>query len=55
VIDAWETLNDAKPSDLGGFDVIFPETVTPTDHQGNKKVAVARIVGDSWRVVGLAP
>jgi branched-chain amino acid transport system substrate-binding protein len=55
VIDAWETLNDAKPSDLGGFDVIFPETVTPTDHQGNKKVAVARIVSDSWRVVGLAP
>jgi len=54
VIDAWETLNDAKPSDMGGYDVIFPETVTPTDHQGNKKVASARIINSSWRVVGLA-
>jgi branched-chain amino acid transport system substrate-binding protein len=54
VIEAWETLNDAKPSDMGGYDVIFPETVTPTDHQGNKKVASARIINGSWRVVGLA-
>lgn len=55
VIGAWETIKDAKPSDLGGYDVIFPETVTPTDHQGNKKVASARIINGSWRVVGLAP
>ena len=41
-------------SDLGGYDVIFPETVTPTDHQGNKKVASARIIDGSWKVVGLA-
>ncbi len=54
VISAWETIKDAKPSDLGGYDVIFPETVTPSDHQGNKKVASARIVNGSWRVVGLA-
>jgi len=54
VIEAWETLKEAKPSDMGGYDVIFPETVTPTDHQGNKKVASARIVNGSWRVVGLA-
>jgi branched-chain amino acid transport system substrate-binding protein len=54
VIAAWETIKDAKPSDLGGYDVIFPETVTPSDHQGNKKVASARIVGNSWKVVGLA-
>jgi branched-chain amino acid transport system substrate-binding protein len=54
LIEAWETLHDAKPSDMGGFDVIFPETVTPTDHQGNKKVASARIVSGSWKVVGLA-
>ena len=52
LIKAWETIKDAKPSDMGGYDVIFPETVTPTDHQGNKLVAPARIVGDSWRVVG---
>jgi len=54
VISAWETIKDAKPSDLGGYDVIFPETVTPEDHQGNKKVAAARIFGQSWKVVGLA-
>ncbi len=52
VISSWETLKDAKPSDMGGYDVTFPETVTPTDHQGNKLVAPARIVGNSWRVVG---
>jgi branched-chain amino acid transport system substrate-binding protein len=51
LIKAWETIKDAKPSDMGGYDVIFPETVTPTDHQGNKLVAPARIVGESWRVV----
>jgi len=54
VIGAWETIVNAKPSDLGGYDIIFPETVTPTDHQGNKKVASAQIINGSWRVVGLA-
>jgi len=52
LIKAWATIKDAKPSDMGGYDVIFPETVTPTDHQGNKLVAPARIVDGSWRVVG---
>jgi branched-chain amino acid transport system substrate-binding protein len=51
LINAWETIKDAKPSDMGGYDVIFPETVTPSDHQGNKLVAPARIVEGSWRVV----
>jgi branched-chain amino acid transport system substrate-binding protein len=51
LIKAWETIKDAKPSDMGGYDVIFPETVTPTDHQGNKLVAPARIVDGSWRVI----
>jgi branched-chain amino acid transport system substrate-binding protein len=54
LIESWETLRDAKPSDMGGYDVIFPETVTATDHQGNKKVASARIINGTWRVVGLA-
>jgi len=54
VIGAWETIKDAKPSDLGGYDVTFPETVTPSDHQGNKKVASAKIVNGVWQVVGLA-
>jgi branched-chain amino acid transport system substrate-binding protein len=51
VIETWETLRNAQPSDMGGYDVTFPETVTPDDHQGNKLVAAMRIVGDSWRVV----
>ena len=54
LISTWETIKDAKPSDMKGLDVIFPETVTPADHQGNKKVSSARIVNNSWRVVGLA-
>lgn len=54
VIAAWETIKDAKSSDLGGYDVTYPETVTAQDHQGNKKVASARIVGNTWKVVGLA-
>ena len=53
LIKAWETLKDAKPSDMGGYDVIFPETVTPTDHQGNKRWRPPASYG-SWRVVGLA-
>jgi branched-chain amino acid transport system substrate-binding protein len=54
LIAAWETVKDAKASDLGGYDVTFPESFSPNDHQGNKKVASARIFGKSWKVVGLA-
>jgi len=54
VLDTWETIKEVKPSGMGGLDVIFPETVTPKDHQGNKKVSSARIVNNAWRVVGLA-
>jgi branched-chain amino acid transport system substrate-binding protein len=50
MIRAWEMLNDAKPSGMGGFDVIFPETIVPTDHQGNKKVALAHVINGSWHV-----
>jgi len=48
---AWEKLDNAKPSDLGGYDVIFPESVTASDHQGNKLVGPARVVDGKWRVV----
>jgi branched-chain amino acid transport system substrate-binding protein len=51
LIGSWEKLKGAKPSDLGGYDVIFPETVTPKDHQGNKLVGSARIVDGKWKVV----
>lgn len=51
LMDSWEKLSNAKPSDLGGYDVIFPETVTATDHQGNKRVGLARIVDGKWKVI----
>ena len=51
LINSWEKLKNAKPSDMGGYDVIFPETVTATDHQGNKLVGPARIVDGKWNVV----
>ena len=51
LIASWEKLKDAKPSDMGGYDVIFPETLTATDHQGNSKVAPSRVVDGKWKVV----
>jgi len=51
MIGAWETLKDAKPSALGGFDVIFPETFSPNDHQGGRQLGSAAIVNEKWRVV----
>jgi len=49
---AWSQLKDAKPSRLGGLDVIFPESFSPGDHQGNKRLGVAIIRDGFWQVVG---
>ncbi len=51
LIASWEKLKGAKPSNLGGYDIVFPESYSKTDHQGNKLVASARIVDGRWRVV----
>jgi hypothetical protein len=51
LMDSWEKLKNAKPSDMGGYDVTFPETVTPTDHQGNKLIGPAQVVNGKWKVV----
>jgi branched-chain amino acid transport system substrate-binding protein len=51
LMTAWEKLTDAKPSQMGGYDVIFPESLSPSDHQGNKLVGPARVVDGKWRVV----
>jgi len=51
LMDSWEKLHNAKPSDLGGYDVIFPETVSAADHQGNKLVGPSRIVDGKWKVI----
>ncbi len=53
--ESWEKLKDAKPSDLGGFDVIFAESFSLNDHQGNKLVSPARIVNDKWTCRSVAP
>jgi branched-chain amino acid transport system substrate-binding protein len=52
LIDAWSNLKDARPSKLGGADVIFPESFTPTDHQGNKQMGDAVIKDGIWQVLG---
>jgi branched-chain amino acid transport system substrate-binding protein len=51
LIAAWTKLKGAKPSDLGGYDVIFPESFTDTDHQGNRALGRATIKGGLWQTV----
>jgi branched-chain amino acid transport system substrate-binding protein len=51
LIEAWSHLTDARPSKLGGADVIFPESFTPDDHQGNKQMGDAVIKDGIWQVV----
>ncbi len=52
LIAAWSKLKDAKPSDLGGSDVIFPESFSETDHQGNRALGRATVKGGLWQTVG---
>lgn len=51
LIASWSSLTDAKPSDLGGDDVIYPESFTVTDHQGNRRLGRATIKDGIWQVV----
>jgi len=53
LIAKWETLKDVKPSQFGSFasDVIFPESFSPTDRDGNKRYSTIKIVNGAWRVV----
>jgi branched-chain amino acid transport system substrate-binding protein len=50
LIDAWANLKDARPSKMGGLDVIFPESYSPTDHQGNKRLGGTRVRNGTWEV-----
>lgn len=43
-------LKDAGPAALGGLDVTFPESYTPTDHQGVKVIGAAIIKNNAWQV-----
>ena len=53
LIRQLEALKGAKPSDVGPWaaDVVFPETFSPTDHQGNKKVVDIVMKGGTWHVL----
>jgi branched-chain amino acid transport system substrate-binding protein len=50
LIDAWSRLKDAGPTQLGGLDIAFPETYSPTDHQGNYRLGVAVVKDGIWAV-----
>jgi branched-chain amino acid transport system substrate-binding protein len=50
LIDAWSHLKDAGPTQLGGLDVTFPETYSPTDHQGNYRLGEAVVKDGVWAV-----
>jgi branched-chain amino acid transport system substrate-binding protein len=50
LIEAWSNLKDAGPVKLGGLDVIFPESFTPADHQGNKRLGGTIVRNGAWEV-----
>jgi branched-chain amino acid transport system substrate-binding protein len=50
LLDAWSNLKDAVPSKLGGLDITFPESFTPTDHQGNYRLGAAIVNKGEWEV-----
>jgi branched-chain amino acid transport system substrate-binding protein len=50
LLDAWSNLKDAGPTKLGGLDVTFPESYTPTDHQGNYRLGAAIVKNGEWEV-----
>lgn len=51
LIGKWENLKQAVPSKLGGYDVIYPESYTPQDHQGNKLLGSTEVVKNKWVVI----
>jgi branched-chain amino acid transport system substrate-binding protein len=50
LLDAWSNLKDAGPARLSGLDVTFPETYTPSDHQGNYRLGAAIVKNGQWEV-----
>ena len=53
LISTWEQLKDLKPSDFGPYasDVIFPESFSPTDRDGNKRYTTIKVTNGAWDVV----
>ncbi|MGA8615617.1 MAG: ABC transporter substrate-binding protein [Xanthobacteraceae bacterium] len=50
LINAWSNLKDAGPTVLGGLNVTFPESYTPTDHQGVYRIGAAIVQDGKWQV-----
>jgi branched-chain amino acid transport system substrate-binding protein len=52
LIQTWEKLKAVKPSDFGPFasDVIFPESFSETDRDGNKAYSTVRVTNGVWHV-----
>jgi len=50
LLEAWSNLKDAAPPKLDGLDVFFPESFTPTDHQGNYRLGATRVKNGEWEV-----
>jgi branched-chain amino acid transport system substrate-binding protein len=50
LLDSWSHLQGAGPTSLGGLDVTFPESFTPTDHQGNYRLGAAIVRNGQWEV-----
>jgi branched-chain amino acid transport system substrate-binding protein len=50
LFNAWSNLRDASPTKLGGLDVTFPESYTPTDHQGVYQIGAAIVKEGQWQV-----
>ena len=48
LISVWKQQTDVVPSQLGGVDVIFPESFSDTDHQGNNQVGVMQVQDGQW-------
>ncbi len=54
LVKVWNNdMHAVKPSNFGSFasDVIFPETFTPQDHDGNKAYSSLEVVNGHWKVV----
>lgn len=50
LLDAWSHLKDAGPAKMGGLPVFFPESFSPTDHQGNYRLGATIVKDGKWQV-----
>ena len=53
LISTWENLKNVKPTSFGPFasDVIFPESFSPDQRDGNTRYATIKVIDGTWRVI----